>query len=92
MSTSDDRLALLLRQIKGIGEEEINQFVRDASEVIDTFLAQHASSPNYALLAEHGAVQIGQKAAQHFLRAERASVDAARTATIGLLLELATAI
>jgi hypothetical protein len=90
--TPSERLTALLGQIRGISEFEINQFVQDASEIINTFLAQHATSSNYALLAEHGAVQIGQRAAHHFLRAERASADAARTATIGLLLELATAL
>jgi len=91
MSTPiNERLEGLLRQIKGVSTEELRQFTVEASEVINHFLEQHSTSPNFALLAEHGTVQIGQKAALHFLRSERAAVDAARTATIGFFIELLT--
>mgnify|MGYP006921322433 CR=1 FL=1 len=86
----NERLEELLRQIKGVSAEELRQFTVEASEVMRTFLEQHAASPNFALLAEHGTVQIGQKAALHFLRAERAAADAARTAAIGFFIELLT--
>ena len=91
MMSLRDQLAILLGTIKGVGQQELDQFTQEASEIIAQFLEAHATSPNYALLAEHGVVQISQKAAQHFLRAERVAVDTVRTATLGLLLELAAA-
>lgn len=92
MTSINERLEELLRQIKGVSVEELQQFTAETSAIITQFLEQHATSPNFAVLAKHGAVQIGQKAAIHFLHVERVAADVARTAAIGFFIELLTAL